>query len=169
MSGFPCRGESEHDLFDTGRFVHVISMALRGWRAPESEPRIIVVAVHRDGALTQGRHVLRGDERRGQRAHAADCTILNDNEMSISKMWARCRNISSHLRAGASCTAAKSASATKADRAFTTLIGKPLARAIENAKNMVKSVTTGGEMFEALGFRYLGVRRPQHRRDDPCV
>lgn len=31
-----------------------------------------------------------------------------------------------------------------------------LAHVIENAKNMVKSVTTGGEMFEALGFRYLG-------------
>lgn len=36
------------------------------------------------------------------------------------------------------------------------LVGRTLARGIEKAKDMVKSVTTGGELFESLGFRYLG-------------
>ena len=154
MSGFPCREESEHDLFDTGHSSTSISMALGLARARDlNHEDYHVVAIVGDGALTGG-IVLRGDERRGQRAHAADQVVLNDNEMSISKNDGRAVRIFQAPSRERVVVRQQKRIRDKLTRV--PLIGKPLARAIENAKNMVKSVTTGGEMFEALGFRYLG-------------
>ena len=142
MSGFPCREESEHDLFDTGHSSTSISMALGLARARDlNHEDYHVVAIVGDGALTGN-------------GHTRLIVVLNDNEMSISKNVGALSEYFKHLRASASWYGSKKRIRDKLTRV--PLIGKPLARAIENAKNMVKSVTTGGEMFEALGFRYLG-------------
>ncbi|MBQ4265718.1 MAG: 1-deoxy-D-xylulose-5-phosphate synthase, partial [Clostridia bacterium] len=51
MSGFPCRAESEHDLFDTGHSSTAISMALGLARARDLQNEDYhVVAVVGDGA-----------------------------------------------------------------------------------------------------------------------
>ena len=111
-----------------------------------------VVAIVGDGALTGGMcYEAMNDAGNG---HTRLIVVLNDNEMSISKNVGALSEYFKHLRASASWYGSKKRIRDKLTRV--PLIGKPLARAIENAKNMVKSVTTGGEMFEALGFRYLG-------------
>ena len=153
MSGFPCREESEHDLFDTGHSSTSISMALGLARARDlNHEDYHVVAIVGDGALTGGMcYEAMNDAGNG---HTRLIVVLNDNEMSISKNVGALSEYFKHLRASASWYGSKKRIRDKLTRV--PLIGKPLARAIENAKNMVKSVTTGGEMFEALGFRYLG-------------
>ena len=111
-----------------------------------------MVAIVGDGALTGGMcYEAMNDAGNG---HTRLIVILNDNEMSISKNVGALSEYFKHLRASASWYGNKKR--IRNQLTHIPLIGKPLAHAIENAKNMVKSVTTGGEMFEALGFRYLG-------------
>jgi len=153
MSGFPCRAESEHDLFDTGHSSTSISMALGLARARDLlKEDYHVVAVVGDGALTGGMcYEAMNDAGNGQ---GKLIVVLNDNEMSISKNVGALSNYFKHLRASASWYGSKKK--IRRDLERIPVIGKPIARAVESAKNMVKSVVAGGEMFEALGFRYLG-------------
>lgn len=153
MSGFPCHEESEHDLFDTGHSSTSISMALGMARARDlAGENYHVVAVVGDGALTGGMcYEAMNDAGNG---HTRLIVILNDNAMSISKNVGALSNYFKHLRASASWYGGKKRIRSRMEKI--PLVGVPLAHAIESVKNMVKSVTTGGEMFEALGFRYLG-------------
>ena len=153
MSGFPCRAESEHDLFDTGHSSTAISMALGLARARDLQKEDYhVVAVVGDGALTGGMcYEAMNDAGNGQ---GRLIVILNDNEMSISKNVGALSNYFKHLRASASWYGNKKR--IRRDLERIPLIGKPIAGLVERAKDMVKSVVTEGEMFEALGFRYLG-------------
>ena len=153
MSGFPCRAESEHDLFDTGHSSTAISMALGLARARDlKQEDYYVVAVVGDGALTGGMcYEAMNDAGNGQ---GKLIVILNDNEMSISKNVGALSNYFKHLRASASWYGSKKR--IRRDLERIPLVGKATARIREKAKNMVKSVVTEGEMFEALGFRYLG-------------
>jgi len=153
MSGFPCHAESEHDLFDTGHSSTAISMALGLARARDLKGEDHhVVAVVGDGAMTGGMcYEAMNDAGNGKNRLIV---ILNDNEMSISKNVGALSNYFKHLRASASWYSGKKR--IKHRLQSIPLLGKPLADLIEKAKDMVKSVVTEGEMFEALGFRYLG-------------
>lgn len=153
MSGFPCREESEHDLFDTGHSSTSISMALGLARARDlNHENHHVVAIVGDGALTGGMcYEAMNDAGNG---HTRLIVILNDNEMSISPNVGALSDYFKHLRASASWYGSKKRIRSRLERV--PMVGKPIAHAIERAKNMVKSVTTDGAMFEALGFRYLG-------------
>ena len=154
LSGFPKRTESPYDAFGTAHSSTSISAALGMAIAARLEDKTDRwhIAVIGDGALTGGMcYEAMNDAGNG---HTRLIVVLNDNEMSISKNVGALSEYFKHLRASASWYGSKKRIRDKLTRV--PLIGKPLARAIENAKNMVKSVTTGGEMFEALGFRYLG-------------
>jgi len=153
MSGFPCRAESEHDLFDTGHSSTAISMALGLARARDLKGEDYhVVAVVGDGAMTGGMcYEAMNDAGNGK---GRLIVILNDNEMSISKNVGALSNYFKHLRASASWYSGKKR--IKSRLQSIPLLGRPVANLVEKAKNMVKSVVTGGAMFEALGFRYLG-------------
>lgn len=153
MSGFPCQAESEHDLFDTGHSSTSISMALGLARARDLKGGDYhVVAIVGDGALTGGEcYEAMNDAGQG---HTRLIVILNDNEMSISKNVGALSKYFKNLRASASWYGGKKR--IKARMQKIPLIGRPLAKVSENIMNMIKSVTTGGELFEALGFRYLG-------------
>ena len=153
ISGFPSRAESEHDLFDTGHSSTSISMALGMARARDLQGEDYhVVAVVGDGALTGGMcYEAMNDAGNG---HCRLIVVLNDNEMSISKNVGALSNYFKHLRASASWYGGKKRVRQGVERI--PLVGTVLARTLERAKNMVKSVVTEGEMFEALGFRYLG-------------
>ncbi len=153
ISGFPCRAESEHDLFDTGHSSTAISMALGLARARDLQgENYHVVAVVGDGALTGGMcYEAMNDAGNGKNRLIV---VLNDNEMSIDRNVGALSNYFKHLRASASWYGGKKRVKRGLERI--PLVGKTLARWAESAKNMVKSVVTGGEMFEALGFRYLG-------------
>ena len=153
MSGFPCRAESEHDLFDTGHSSTAISMALGLARARDLQKEDYhVVAVVGDGALTGGMcYEAMNDAGNG---HTRLIVVLNDNEMSISRNVGALSTYFKHLRASASWYGGKKRIRGRLMRI--PLLGKPMVRLIERAKDMVKSVMTEGELFEALGFRYLG-------------
>lgn len=153
MSGFPCHAESEHDLFDTGHSSTAISMGLGLARARDLRGEDYhVVAVVGDGALTGGMcYEAMNDAGNGK---SRLIVILNDNEMSISRNVGALSDYFKHLRASASWYGGKKR--IKHHLQSIPLLGKPIADMIEKAKNMIKSVVTGGEMFEALGFRYLG-------------
>ena len=153
MSGFPCRAESEHDLFDTGHSSTAISMALGLARARDlNHEKHHVVAIVGDGALTGGEcYEAMNDAGQG---HTRLIVILNDNTMSISPNVGALTNYFKRLRASASWYGSKKRIKGRLERF--PLLGAPTARFIENVKQMVKSITTGGELFEALGFRYLG-------------
>ena len=153
MSGFPCRAESEHDLFDTGHSSTAISMALGLARARDLRKEDYhVVAVVGDGAMTGGMcYEAMNDAGDGKNRLIV---ILNDNEMSISKNVGALSNYFKHLRASASWYSGKKR--IKHRLQSIPVIGRPVAHLVEKAKNMVKSVVTEGAMFEALGFRYLG-------------
>lgn len=153
LAGFPRMSESPYDFFGVGHSSTSISAALgmataRDLKGLDNH----VIAVIGDGALTGG-EAFEGLNLAGHLGKRL-IVVLNDNEMSISKNVGALSEYFKHLRASASWYGSKKRIRDKLTRV--PLIGKPLARAIENAKNMVKSVTTGGEMFEALGFRYLG-------------
>jgi len=153
MSGFPCRAESEHDLFDTGHSSAAISMALGLARARDLQKEDYhVVAVVGDGALTGGMcYEAMNDAGDGK---SRLIVVLNDNEMSISPNVGALSGYFRNLRASASWYGGKKRIKHHLEKI--PLLGKPAARMIESAKNMVKSLVTEGEMFEALGFRYLG-------------
>jgi len=153
MSGFPCRAESEHDLFDTGHSSTAISMGLGLARARDlKQEDYHVVAVVGDGALTGGMcYEAMNDAGNGKNRLIV---VLNDNEMSISRNVGALSEYFKHLRASASWYGGKKH--IKSRLLSIPLLGKPVANLIEKAKDMIKSVVTEGEMFEALGFRYLG-------------
>ena len=153
MSGFPCREESEHDHFDTGHSSTAISMGLGLARARDLRHEDYhVVSVVGDGALTGGMcYEAMNDAGDGK---TRLIVVLNDNEMSISKNVGALSDYFKHLRASASWYGGKKH--IKHRLQSIPLLGKPIADLIEKAKNMVKSVVTEGEMFEAFGFRYLG-------------
>ena len=153
MSGFPCRAESEHDLFDTGHSSTAISMALGLARARDLRHEDYhVVAIVGDGALTGGMcYEAMNDAGNGKNRLIV---ILNDNEMSISRNVGALSEYFKHLRASASWYGGKKRIKHHLQRI--PLIGNPIASMMEKAKNMIKSVVTEGELFEALGFRYLG-------------
>ncbi len=153
MSGFPCHAESEHDLFDTGHSSTAISMGLGLARARDLKGEDYhVVSIVGDGALTGGMcYEAMNDAGNGK---SRLIVVLNDNEMSISKNVGALSDYFKHLRASASWYGGKKRIKHQLERI--PLLGKPLARGIERAKNMIKAVVTEGELFEALGFRYLG-------------
>ena len=153
LSGFPCREESEHDLFDTGHSSTAISMALGLARSRDLNGQDNhVVAIVGDGALTGGMCYEAMND--AGNAGTPLIVILNDNEMSISPNVGALHNYFKHLRASASWYGNKRRVRLRIERI--PFIGITLAKLIEKAKDMVKSVTTGGELFESLGFRYWG-------------
>ena len=153
MSGFPCHAESEHDLFDTGHSSTAISMGLGLARARDLKHEDYhVVSVVGDGALTGGMcYEAMNDAGDGKNRLIV---VLNDNEMSISKNVGALSDYFKHLRASASWYGGKKH--IKSRLQSIPLLGRPVASLIEKAKDMIKSVVTEGELFEALGFRYLG-------------
>ncbi|MBR5302611.1 MAG: 1-deoxy-D-xylulose-5-phosphate synthase [Clostridia bacterium] len=153
MSGFPCHAESEHDLFDTGHSSTAISMGLGLAHARDLQHKDYhVVSVVGDGAMTGGMCYEAMNDAGDDRTRLI--VVLNDNEMSISKNVGALSEYFKHLRASASWYGGKKH--IKHHLLRIPLLGKPMAAMIEKAKDMIKSVVTEGELFEALGFRYLG-------------
>ena len=149
LSGFPQRGESEHDTFGTAHSSTSISAALGMALAAKikGEERY-AVAVIGDGALTAGMAFEALNN-----AGVADCNllvILNDNDMSISPPVGALNRHLAKLMSGQFYAAAKNVGKT-------VLKGAPplfeLAKRLEeSAKGMVVPAT----LFEKFGFNYIG-------------
>ena len=153
LSGFPKRGESPHDIVDTGHTSTSISTALgiaqaRDFQGKSNE----VIAVIGDGALTGGMAF----EALNHAGHlGTDLTvILNDNEMSISPNVGALSKYLSRLRVDPTLQKVKD------DLEFLLskipAVGGRVVRTVERLKDSLKYFMMSGIFFEELGFTYLG-------------
>lgn len=152
LSGFPKTQESAYDSFNTGHSSTSISAALGLARARDlNEEKHKVIALIGDGALTGGL------------AYEAICdagnakndliVILNDNEMSISKNVGGMSEYLSKIRTRKSYMKLKYITEHALDKLP---LGEKIASFLRKTKDAIKHVLMQDNMFEDLGFTYLG-------------
>lgn len=153
LSGFPKRSESPYDSFGTGHSSTSISAALGMAIARDlSKKNNYVVAVIGDGSMTGGQAFEALN-------HAGDLgkhliVILNDNEMSIDKNVGALSEYLSTMRT------APTYNKVKHDLEFLLkkipTIGESVAKVVERLKDSLRFLLVPGELFEELGFKYVG-------------
>lgn len=144
VSGFPQRGESEHDAFGTAHASTSISAAF-GMAAGGCPGR--AVAVIGDGALSGGM-AFEALNCAGARPDVDLLVILNDNDMSISPAVGALRQSLARILASNFYSQVKRGS----DQVMPPGIREFLARAEGRLRGMVMP----GTLFEELGFGYFG-------------
>lgn len=152
LSGFPKTSESEYDFFNTGHSSTSVSAALGLARARDlSGGKHKVIALIGDGAMTGGL------------AYEALCdagnsntdliVILNDNTMSVTKNVGGLSEYLSRMRTQPSYVMAKST----IERVVLKLPkGRKIFSAMRKFKNSCKRALLQKNIFEELGFTYLG-------------
>ncbi|CUI38278.1 1-deoxy-D-xylulose-5-phosphate synthase [Cognatishimia activa] len=154
LSGFTKRSESVFDPFGTAHSSTSISAALGFAVARDLGGQCEgglgdAVAVIGDGAMSAGMayEAMNNAGALNRRL----IVILNDNDMSIAPPVGAMSTYLSQLYAGESFQELRSA----ALGAFS-LLPKPVQLGAERAREIFKSVTVGGTLFEQLGFNYIG-------------
>ena len=154
LSGFTKRTESSYDPFGAAHSSTSISAALGfatardlGGACPEGLGDAI--AVIGDGSMTAGMAY----EAMNHAGHLKKrmIVILNDNEMSIAPPVGALSSYLSQLYAGAPFQDFKDAA-----KGAISFLPEPFREGAKRAKDLVKGMTVGGTMFEALGFNYIG-------------
>lgn len=151
--GFPCREESEHDVYNTGHASTALSAALGMAVARDKKHEDWnVVAFVGDGSLTGGAAL----EALNQIGHLREklIIVLNFNEMSISPSVGAISKYLSYLVSGQHYLKIK-------DQAKSLLkglpkIGWPLIKAGRGVEELIKKTFFPGLFFEELGIRYIG-------------
>ncbi len=154
LSGFPNPLESEHDILKTGHSSTSISSAiglLKAFQLQGEEDRC-VVAVIGDGAMTGG--LAYEGLNNGGRISGNLIVILNDNEMSISRNVGSFAENLAHIRSRQGYFKFKDF-LTRTTNA-TPLVGKWLYKAFQKIKQALKAIFYQGNIFEDMGFAYLG-------------
>ena len=154
LSGFTKRSESPYDPFGAAHSSTSISAALgfavaRDLGGESATGHGDAIAVIGDGALSAGMayEALNNAGHLGKRL----IVILNDNEMSIAPPVGAMSSYLSRLYAGAPFQELKAAA-----KGAVSLLPEPFQEGARRAKELLKSVTVGGTLFEELGFSYLG-------------
>jgi len=154
LSGFTNRRESAYDPFGAAHSSTSISAALGFAVARDlgGAPEYGLgesIAVIGDGALSAGMayEAMNNAGHLGKRMFV----ILNDNEMSIAPPVGAMSAYLSRLYAGAPFQEFKAAA-----KGAISLLPEPFQEGARRAKEMVKSMTVGGTLFEELGFSYVG-------------
>ena len=154
LSGFTKRSESPFDPFGAAHSSTSISAAL-GFAVARDlggapEPGLgDAIAVIGDGSMSAGMafEAMNNAGHLGKRLFV----ILNDNEMSIAAPVGAMSAYLSRLYAGAPFQELKAAA-----KGAVSLLPEPFQEGARRAKEMVKSMTVGGTLFEELGFSYVG-------------
>lgn len=153
ISGFPKRGESKFDAFDTGHSSTSISAVVGMARARDlQKTRENLVAVIGDGALTGGMafEALNDIGKRQSKV----IVVLNDNEMAISE---NVGGLSLHLsKARVKTRYLNSKKSIENILDTVPLIGKPIRKTLHKGKVLIKKAVLPRMMFEELGFTYIG-------------
>ena len=152
LSGFPKTTESAYDCFNTGHSSTSVSAALGMARARDlAKENYHVLALIGDGALTGGlAYEALCDAGRGS---GNLIVILNDNQMSISGNVGGMSEYLSKIRTKPSYLNAK----TRTERFLSkNTFGKALASVMRKTKNFIKKLLMPANIFEELGFTYLG-------------
>ena len=153
LYGFPCREESEYDVYNTGHASTALSAALgMAVARDKTKEDYHVVAVVGDGSLTGGM----AWEALNQIGHLRDrlIIVLNYNEMSISQNVGAMSKYLSYLVSGQHYLKMKDH--VKSILKIIPAVGKPMikvARAIEEA---AQKIFFPGLVFERLGVKYMG-------------
>jgi 1-deoxy-D-xylulose-5-phosphate synthase len=150
LSGFTKRSESAYDPFGAAHSSTSISAAL-GFAAARDlggDPGD-AIAVIGDGAMSAGMAF----EAMNNAGHLKKrlFVVLNDNEMSIAPPVGALSSYLSRLYAGAPFQELKAAA-----KGAVSLLPEPFQEGARRAKEMLKSMTVGGTLFEELGFSYVG-------------
>ncbi|MGB9905756.1 MAG: 1-deoxy-D-xylulose-5-phosphate synthase [Candidatus Saccharicenans sp.] len=174
LLGYPCREESEHDVYNTGHASTALSAAL-GLAVARDRQRANhnVIAVVGDGSLTGGVAY----EALNQIGHLRErlIIVLNYNEMSISPNVGALSRYLSYLVSGQPYLRIKE-QAKSVLRSIPRL-GWPLIRTARALEDMIKKTFFPGIFFEELGIRYIGpihghslhslIEALEHARDYP--
>ncbi len=153
LSGFPCREESEYDVYNTGHASTALSAAMGMAVARDKKKEDYeVVAVVGDGSLTGGM----AWEALNQIGHHREklIIVLNYNEMSISPNVGALSKYLSYLVSGQHYLRLK-------DHLKTLLkhipaVGWPMIKVARAVEEAFKKVFFPGLVFEELGIRYIG-------------
>jgi 1-deoxy-D-xylulose-5-phosphate synthase len=150
LSGFTKRSESPYDPFGAAHSSTSISAALGFAMAADlgGDPGD-AIAVIGDGAMSAGMAFEAMNNAGALKKRLF--VVLNDNEMSISPPVGALSSYLSRLYAGAPFQDLKSAA-----KGMVSLLPEPLQEGARRAKEMLKSMTVGGTLFEELGFSYVG-------------
>ncbi len=153
LSGFTRREESEFDAFGTGHSSTSISAALGFAEADAiAERKNYTIAVIGDGALTGGlAHEGINNCRRGLRL----IIVLNENEMSISRVTGAFPRLVNHLRISRSYRSFKRTS--RSVLRYIPLLGPALFYLGRGFRNVVRRSFYRSNFFEEMGFTYLGL------------
>ena len=150
LSGFTKRSESPYDPFGAAHSSTSISAALgfavaRDLGAGGGD----AIAVIGDGSMSAGMAF----EAMNNAGHLKKrlIVVLNDNEMSIAPPVGALSSYLSRLYAGEPFQELKAAA-----KGAVSLLPEPFQLGARRAKEMLKSMTVGGTLFEELGFSYLG-------------
>lgn len=153
LLGFPCREESEYDVYNTGHASTALSAAMgmavaRDKRADNYE----VVAVVGDGSLTGGM----AWEALNQIGHHREklIIVLNYNEMSISPNVGALSKYLSYLVSGQHYLRIKDH--VKSILKHIPAVGRPMIKVARAVEEAFKKVFFPGLVFEELGIRYIG-------------
>ena len=152
LSGFPTRGESVYDPFGAGHSSTAFSAALGFAEADRIEKReTFTVAVVGDGAFTGGMvHEAMNNCGKGLRM----VVILNENEMSISRNIGKFAAAISRIRISRRYNSTKRRTRNVLTRI--PLLGIPVSRLMAACKKKLKNGMFGSNLFEDLGFFYMG-------------
>ena len=157
--GFPCREESDYDVYNTGHASTALSAAMGVAVARDMRNEDFrVLAVVGDGSLTGGV----AWEALNQIGHLREkiIIVLNYNEMSISPNVGALSKYLSYLVSGQQYLRIK-------DQAKSILksipgLGPAALKAGRAVENLVKKTFFPGLVFEELGIKYVGPIRGHH-------
>jgi 1-deoxy-D-xylulose-5-phosphate synthase len=154
LSGFTKRTESPYDPFGAAHSSTSISAALgfaaaRDLGGAPDHGIGDTIAVIGDGAMSAGMAF----EALNNAGHLKKrmIVILNDNEMSIAPPVGALSSYLSRLYAGAPYQELKAAA-----KGAVGLLPEPFQEGARRAKEVLKTMTVGGTLFEELGFSYVG-------------
>ena len=151
LSGFTKRSESPYDPFGAAHSSTSISAATGFMVARELGCEGVgdAIAVIGDGAITAGMAY----EALNNAGHLKKrlIVILNDNEMSIAPPTGAMAEYLTRLWTTGPFQDLRAAAKSSLD-----FLPAPFREGAKRARELVKGVTVGGTLFEALGFHYVG-------------
>lgn len=153
VSGFPSTAESEYDLFNVGHAGTAIATAVglaRGDAAVGRNRR--VVALVGDASIVNG-VAFEGLNQAGVLKRQF-LVILNDNSMGIARTQGALARYLARFRVSALYEEVKHRVASLLPKV--PVVGKSVFDALEHLKEGIKATVSPGQIFEQLGFLYVG-------------
>lgn len=150
ISGFCKISESEYDVFGAGHSSTSISAGLGIAIARDlSKQKFNVISVIGDSAMTAGM-AYEALNHAGS-LHTKMIVILNDNEMSIAPAVGALRNYLVKLMSSQQYVSFRNLA-----KQLSNNLPNPIKKLIKNAEVAAKDAINGANIFEAMGFYYIG-------------